>query len=480
MVDGPSAASSRTSWKGMQGRFLLALGSTFLFLEILFLGDISYLYGTEYHQAQRYHALDVLYVDYDQGVVGQSVVGAYGAVKAASFPTVHQQSIEKYPDVGDVREAVCSGDYWGAIYSLPDASSKLASALDKGESTPNTLAYVWNEARYPVIARSAIYSNLQILVQTTRSMYYKNNASAVLQSANLTNPTTTNTFLDPIKAAEINIQPTTQGARTFYNTVAIILSIIMQFFFMMALNGISSHFDVFTKLSFLANDAIRLCCSVSYTFVTSLSWSGALWAFRENWDVNRNQFAMMWMIMWLFMHINFLFFDILTTFIPPAYLPLGVLTWVIINVSSVVAPFELSPGFYRWGYAVPAHEVFQVITQIWGGGCNNQLYRALPILFVWWVVGIVVVIFSLRYRCNTALKAQGMMADDEKKKQDEGSSSEQLPHPPQPRPRPPMDAAVYRPAAAIPDEVWRNRRHTMQSIPLRRSAYGPSSPTVWI
>lgn len=76
MVDGPSAASSRTSWKGMQGRFLLALGSTFLFLEILFLGDISYLSGTEYHQAQRYHALDILYVDYDQGVVGQSVVGA--------------------------------------------------------------------------------------------------------------------------------------------------------------------------------------------------------------------------------------------------------------------------------------------------------------------------------------------------------------------------------------------------------------------
>lgn len=461
----------------MQTRFLLAVGSTFLFLELLFLGDISYLYGTEYHQTSRYHNLNLLYVDYDQDVVGNSVSGAYHALKADSFPTVEQRSIRKYPWPGDVRESVCRGDYWGAIYALPDASKNLAAALENGEPTPVTLVYVWNEARYPVIGRSVVYSNLQILVETTRAIYYKNNASSILQSANLSDPTTATAFLDPIKSREINIKPTAQGTRTFYNSVSIILSIIMQFFFMMALNGISSHFDVFTKLSFWANAFIRVCCSVCYTFVTSLSWSGAMWAFRESWDVNRNQLVLVWMTMWLFMHINFLFFDILTTFIPPAYLPLGVLTWVIINVSSVIAPFELSPGFYRWGHAVPAHEVFQILTQIWGGGCNNQLYRALPILFVWWVVGILVVTLALRYRLNTALKAQNMMLEDEKKKQADSSSLEESHHLP---PLPPPGFNAYRPRTTIPDEVLRIRRHTMQSVPLRRSAYGPSSPTVWI
>ncbi|KAJ5161812.1 hypothetical protein N7492_007204 [Penicillium capsulatum] len=476
MAEAPSPASSRGSWKGMQTRFLLAVGSTFLFLELLFLGDISYLYGTEFHQSSRYHNLNLLYVDYDQGVVGQSVSGAYGVLQADSFPTVEKRSIQQYPQPGDVREAVCHGDYWGAIYALPDASKNLAAALDKGDSTPVTLIYVWNEARYPVIARSVLYSNLEILVQTTRSMYYENNAASVFQSANFSNPTTANTFLDPIKAGKINIQPTAQGARTFYNTVSIILSIIMQFFFMMALNGISSHFDVFTKLSFWGNALIRICCSVCYTLVTSLSWSGAMWAFRESWDVNRNQLVLVWMTMWLFMHINFLFFDILTTFIPPAYLPLGVLTWVIINVTSVIAPFDLSPGFYHWGYAVPAHEVFQILTQIWGGGCNNQLYRALPILFMWWVVGILVVTLALRYRLNTALKAQNMMLEDEKKKQAEFFSSEESHRVLHSLP----DINVYRPRTTIPAEALRNRRHTMQSIPLRQSAYGPSSPTLWI
>jgi hypothetical protein len=110
--------------------------------------------------------------------------------------------------------------------------------------------------------------------------------------------------------------------------------------------------------------------------------------------------------MWLLMHINFLLFDITTAFIPIQFMPFIVLTWVILNVASTITPFELSPGFFRWGYALPSHEAYEVLIQIWSRGCNNRLYRALPIMFSWWIVGVPVAVYAMQYRCKTAVAAQ--------------------------------------------------------------------------
>ena len=107
------------------------------------------------------------------------------------------------------------------------------------------------------------------------------------------------------------------------------------------------------------------------------------------------------------------------------FLPFFILTWVIMNVGSTINPFKLSPGFFRWGYALPAHETYQVFVQIWSDGCNGQLYRALPILFGEWVIGIGVVIFSVRYRCKTAMAAeQASMHTKDTEVKDSASRSE--------------------------------------------------------
>jgi len=46
-------------------------------LQVLFLGNLSYLFGTTHNQATRLHNLNVLYVDFDGGIVGESVQAAY-------------------------------------------------------------------------------------------------------------------------------------------------------------------------------------------------------------------------------------------------------------------------------------------------------------------------------------------------------------------------------------------------------------------
>ncbi|KAJ5135507.1 uncharacterized protein N7515_004785 [Penicillium bovifimosum] len=393
----------KTEWKEMRSQFLPAVIAMFVLLQVLFLGNMCYLYATQFRSTTRYHNFDVLYVDYDGGVIGKSVSDAYQQLRGDTFPTLQLRPSTEYPQANDIREAVCRGKYWGAIYTSPGGSAGLASALESGARPPTSLVYIWNGAKYPVFSQAIVYTNLLRLIGNTRSTYHANNASSVVASANLTNPDTLATFLDPIAADEINLKDTHQGTRVFYNTVSMVMPIIQQFFFMMALNGISGKFDTFAKLSWKVNGLIRAIISVVYTFIGSLLMTGYIWAYRESWAQSGGRFMLTWMILWLLMHINFLFFDIATAFIPIQFMPFIVLTWVIINVASTISPFEMSAGFFRWGYALPSHEAYQVLIQIWSGGCNNRLYQALPIMFSWWIVGVPAAVYAMRYRCKSAL-----------------------------------------------------------------------------
>jgi hypothetical protein len=110
------------------------------------------------------------------------------------------------------------------------------------------------------------------------------------------------------------------------------------------------------------------------------------------------------MTYWLYMHINFGVLDAATAFIPVSFLSFFVLPWAILNVASTIFPFELSPGFYKWQYAVPGYNCFSILIQIWSGGCNNRLYRALPILFAWEVFGATAGVAGVFYRNSAAEK----------------------------------------------------------------------------
>ena len=394
------------AWKEIRPQFLPAVITMFLLLQVLFLVNMCYLYATQFRSTTRYHNFNLLYVDYDGGIIGKSVTDAYHQLRGDGFPTLLPEPFVEYPQPEDIREAVCRGDYWGAIYTTERGSAGLASALANGFSPPISLTYIWNGVRYPVFSQAAVYSNILKLIETTRSTYYANNGSSVAASADLSNAATLKAFLDPIHAEEINIKGTEQGTRVFYNTVSMVMPIIQQFFFMLALNGISTHFDAFTKLSWKANGLIRVIASILYTLTGSLLMTGYIWAFRESWGQGGSRFVLTWITMWLLMHVNFLFFDITTAFIPIQFMPFIVLTWVILNVASTISPFELNPGFFRWGYALPSHEAYQVLIQIWSGGCNNRLYRALPIMFSWWIVGVPIAVYAMQHRCRTAVAAQ--------------------------------------------------------------------------
>ena len=387
---------------------LRAAGINLLLLQILFLGLFCYIFGSLFQQSTHIHNLNVLFVDYDGGAIGDAVRDAFKKLEGPGFPTLIERPASAYPQPGSIDGAVCDIKYWGALYTTANASNALTAAFAGGSAASSynkddVLTMVWNEARYPTVVDSALESNLKLLSETARIAYSEANGNQTLQSLNTSDPAALTIFYDPWTLASVDIQPTSQGSRVIYNTVVIILVMIQEFFYLGTVNGLYVQFKLYISVSPHRIAIVRLIISATYTLVGSLCTAGAIWAFRNGWNVNGNQFALTWAVLWLFAHLNFLVLDVFTIWLPAPYVPMALVTWIITNVTSIILPFELSPGFYKVGYGLPAHAAFQVLIDIWSGGCNPQLYYALPVLFIYEVLGVILSSIGVYRRAHYAV-----------------------------------------------------------------------------
>ena len=171
-------------------------------------------------------------------------------------------------------------------------------------------------------------------------VYKQTNGARIISSINASDPFIARTILDPTSAASIDIHPMPQGARFYYNIVSMVMPILIQFFFIMALNGPSMQNKHSDTLPPLQHTLFRFVISVVFTFVSALVMAGYIWAFREDWKVTGGQFALTWMAVWLGMHISFLLIDCATAMVPMQFMPHLILTWIIINVTSTTGSFE--------------------------------------------------------------------------------------------------------------------------------------------
>jgi hypothetical protein len=244
------------------------------------------------------------------------------------------------------------------------------------------LTWIWNEARYATVVDS-LAQQMSTLTEAARVAYTQLNGTGAIQTLDATNPAAIAAYSNPWQLASINIQPTTQGSRLIYNTLVIILLLIQEFFFLGTINGLYAQFGLFGRIKAKRMIIFRFIISATYALAGSVCATGAIWAFRAEWNVNGNQWALTWLTLWLFGHLTFLTLDVFAVWLPPPYVPMSLITWVVINVTSILLPFELSPAFYKWGYALPAHACYNILIDIWSGGCNPQLGYALPVLFAY-------------------------------------------------------------------------------------------------
>lgn len=406
-----------TVWAGKWKLYIIPIVMSGFLLQILFLGNMSYLYGALFKSGSRMHNLKVLAVDFDGSDVGRALSGAYSNLKSDEFPTVEFASSSEYPTPGSLREAVCKHGYWGAVYTSSGATDQVLAAIEGDNTTTynakGAITYIYNGIYYPAVVAS-VRGSLQTLVSVTSKVFPLISSDAKA-AVNITNPASAATFLNPIDATAWDIMPTSQGVRVLLNTVSLVMPILMQFFFIMAVNAITTNVKVLDTQSKRDVYIFRLCASKVYGCISSLCMTGYIWAFRESWGVMAGQFFETWMCLWFYMDINYMVVDtIIGTIIPMSFFAYFFLTWVILNIATVVYPFDLTAGFYHWGWALPAHSIWLLLVSIWSNGCRAQLDVTLPILFAWWFVGHFTSAWSVRKRCLMAEAENEQANNDEK------------------------------------------------------------------
>lgn len=399
-----SPAQAREPPNVLRRKLIVAASAIGTAICLLFLLNLLYLYGSVYHETTRYQAIECLMVDYDGGVIGHSMLQAYKQLQGPSFPTFDLQIVSQYPTPDAIVQAVLDRQYWAAIFSNAGASQRLSSALHGGAAArsydaSNALTYVWNEVRYPAVQDSVIQSSLMKLVSATQVAYDHINGTQALASLPKGDVAAAQVMFSPIAATDVNIQPTMQGSKVFHSTVSMAMPVIQQFFFILALNAISARLAIFETFPATVSGLLRLIISFIYTILSSLVMTGYIWAFREDWAVSSNQFGLTFLLLWFLMHIYFCLIDFAVAYLPPPAMPFVIVTVIFLGITSTNAPFELSPGFFRLGYALPAYEAYSVLVDIWSGA-TAQLYIALPILFSWWAVGLALAFVGHRHRVS--------------------------------------------------------------------------------
>jgi hypothetical protein len=387
-------------------KFLKAATKNFILLQILFFSLLCYIFGALYQQDVRTHNLHILFVDYDHGVIGDSIRDAYAKMQSKTFPSLIEQSASDFPSAKDVKEAVCHTNYWGAIYVAPGSSQGLGAAisgLSVEYNSSEVLSYVWNEAVYPTVVDSAISTNIQKLSEAARLAYVARNGSAGLA---VDNTTAVSIFVNPWVPQQIDLKATPQGSRAIYNTLVIILILMQDFYYLGVINGLYVQCKIYERLEPHHIIIFRDTVSAVFTMIGSLFVTSSIWIFRAGWDVNGKNFVLNWFALWLFAHVNFLTLDFFTMWIPAAYIPWVLIAWVAMNTTSILLPFALSSSFYRWAYALPGHEIYQVLTDNWSNGCNPQLRYALPILFAYEVCGLFWSVLGVYRRAHFAVIAE--------------------------------------------------------------------------
>ncbi|EXK76255.1 hypothetical protein FOQG_18995 [Fusarium oxysporum f. sp. raphani 54005] len=159
----PPRSSNRTparspNWAGKMKTYIMPTLMVGLLIQLLFLGNMSYLFGALFKSTGRMHNLKILAIDYDGGDIGKAIAGAYTTLQANAFPTVEFGSSSEYDTPDKVRDAVCKHGYWGAVYTHPGASDRLLSTIEGDNATvyspQDAVTTIYNGAYYPAVFSS--------------------------------------------------------------------------------------------------------------------------------------------------------------------------------------------------------------------------------------------------------------------------------------------------------------------------------------
>lgn len=277
--------------------------------------NISHLYGLFYNQGQYTRKAQVAIVDFDGGVFGSSLLQAASSRnRTYGYPT-YTVIPASATSPENIRQQVFDGTYWAAIYAFPGASDRFEAVVNGSSAATydptKTLGYVTLTARYFAFYESNFYSTTLTVTSVASAIIAEQELAVTLASRNAAIPALSSQAVaalgQPAQPIEIPAayEDFTADVRALLNTIGAVMPIIMQFFFLMAWNGISNGLHLFAAKNTQIHIRYRLIWALLWPLTTSLCSVGWTFTFKRNCSMNAWQFFALWATSWLFAMITF-------------------------------------------------------------------------------------------------------------------------------------------------------------------------------
>ena len=418
---------------------VIAWSKTLLILSAFILAVLSLYWAVLFPVTGNLEAFKVAVVSFDgqlppysgtEPLVGQAVAKAVN--EQLEFPKgilgyVIQSPEEYNNDPLNVRRAVYEEKYFAAVIVSNNASALLQRAVATGNRQYDPLGagqIIINDARDQTAYSSYITPQLSALQINIQAQFGEKWVERVLSNSSLS-PSTYQQCpqaLNPaIGFSMINLRPFGPPAATPAVTIGLIYLIIIAFFsfsfflplytkYIIPEGHPPMHFYQLVLWRYAATLMVYLILSLSYSFVSLAFQIPFSNSFAHN-DITRANnpdaygkatFVVYWMLNFVGMIALGLASENVTMVVGQPYSALWLIFWVISNVSTSFYPIVTAPGFFKWGYAWPLHQIVSASRTLLFD-THNELGLNFGILLAWCAANTAlfpVCCLFMRYKAN--------------------------------------------------------------------------------
>ncbi|KAF2118072.1 hypothetical protein BDV96DRAFT_680016 [Lophiotrema nucula] len=360
--------------------------------------------------------IKVAAVDLDGGFVGAGVIDGIKRSLEGGGRGLRWSFVDGGGVGGEMGGGLVLGEkVWAVLEVSANASSNLNAALVNGDAAYDPLSAVslyFTSARNQVttlaVAVPAIMGSVnpilgQIAVKNTATFLGANANDTEALERGLKCP---QCLASPFVVKSVDLIPFKPPAVFgILNTGLIFLLVFTFQIFTILRAGAETFGHLFTLPTQLY---IRTFSSLACYFFLSLMYTLVTLAFSipltGHYPTSSGSgFMTLWMLNWCTMGACGLIMEAADTLIGMFWAPFFLNMWLIINASGAFASFEVMPGFYQYGYAVPFYHTIQATRTI-VLGTKSHLGLNFGVLIVWMVVGLGGVYLATAWRMRESLR----------------------------------------------------------------------------
>lgn len=356
---------------------------------------MSIYWGSLWREIPNSPNLRVMVVNYDAGQIGQTLVQTFNQSNSNELPHPTYVIVDPadYPNDQAVQEAIePNEEYWGAVTIMQNATDKLASARASGDQSWDPTAVVTimyatarNYAVVPSIVLSPTQRELfralaQLNPRLTGDFLHGSDANAISTAANAPQ-----TLANPVSFRLSELRPWDHSVAIAPTFVGLIYLVILTFQITMASFAARQPIQKFLHVRSII--AMRIVTPIVAYIPISLMYTLLNVPFKVPYGrvfPYGGGVMVWWCVSYCGMLVMGLVMESVITMMGPKFIGIFLVFFIISNVSVSVFPLDLSPSFYKYGYAMPFYNLRAIyLTVLFNVGKHVLILKYIGILWAW-------------------------------------------------------------------------------------------------